>query len=317
MATAGLEDYFKTTFENRLLVKMPEQEADHLTPATRLLEKKREMAEVEQALAAQKEEFQMKMETLQQRRDELQRKEQKLKESLLKFDKFLKENDLKRARALKKAKNEQDLCRQKDREIEKLVQEIEELNVTGRKQKSKLKKYTIYRQFLEKVVEQSDEFDETQEIISRYETLKQTREDLLDREHRNQDSIETERTDLIKFTEERTNEILGYNNELANLQTILEEVQSETVKWESEWARIQTTAAKKTLLLGQIKMATHNLLTLMYKHLQKKMPPSEAGQTLLQLEKVQTFIKDLTEITNEIKRHEGAAVPNPHLLGPV
>ena len=32
----------------------------------------------------------MKMETLQQRRDELERKEQKLKESLLRFDKFLK-----------------------------------------------------------------------------------------------------------------------------------------------------------------------------------------------------------------------------------
>lgn len=32
----------------------------------------------------------MKMETLQQRRDELERKEQQLKESLLKFDKFLK-----------------------------------------------------------------------------------------------------------------------------------------------------------------------------------------------------------------------------------
>ena len=34
--------------------KMPEKEADHLTPATRLLEKKREMAEVEQALQATK-----------------------------------------------------------------------------------------------------------------------------------------------------------------------------------------------------------------------------------------------------------------------
>ncbi len=32
----------------------------------------------------------MKMETLQQRRDELEKKEEKLKESLLKFDKFLK-----------------------------------------------------------------------------------------------------------------------------------------------------------------------------------------------------------------------------------
>ena len=34
---------------------MPEREDDHLTPATRLLEKRREMAEVEQALTAQKE----------------------------------------------------------------------------------------------------------------------------------------------------------------------------------------------------------------------------------------------------------------------
>ena len=41
-------------------------------------------------------EFQMKMETLQQRRDELERKEQQLKESLLKFDKFLKVSQLKK-----------------------------------------------------------------------------------------------------------------------------------------------------------------------------------------------------------------------------
>lgn len=34
---------------------MPERDDDHLTPATRLLEKRREMSEVEQALAAQKE----------------------------------------------------------------------------------------------------------------------------------------------------------------------------------------------------------------------------------------------------------------------
>ena len=34
---------------------MPEREDNHLTPATRLLEKRREMAEVEQALTAQKE----------------------------------------------------------------------------------------------------------------------------------------------------------------------------------------------------------------------------------------------------------------------
>lgn len=40
----------------------------------------------------QLQEFQMKMESLQQRREELERKEYQLKESLLKFDKFLKVN---------------------------------------------------------------------------------------------------------------------------------------------------------------------------------------------------------------------------------
>ena len=55
---------------------------------------------------------------------------------------------------------------------------------------------------------------------------------------------------------------------------------------ESEWARIQTTAAHKTILLGQIKMATHNLFGLMYKHLQRRMPAREMDQTLLQLDKV-------------------------------
>ena len=32
---------------------------------------------------------------------------------------------------------------------------------------------------------------------------------------------------------------------------------------------------------------------------------------------IHAFIKDLTDITNEIKRHESAVVPNPQLLGPV
>lgn len=304
-----LDEYFKATFEDRLLVKMPEKESDHLTPATRLLEKRREMSEVEQALATQKEEFQMKMETLQQRRDELERKEQQLKESLLKFDKFLKENDLKRARALKKTKAEQELGRQKDKEIDRLSQEIDQLKSVVTEQKSEISRYKIYQKFMERVLEYSDEFDEAHSVIARYDTLHATREDLLSTEHNSQDAIEVERAGLLKFVEDKSNEILGYNNELAHLQTELEEVQARVMKWDSEWTRIQTTAAGKTLLLGQIKMATHNLYTLMYKHLQRKVPARESEETMMQLGRLQVFIKDLTEITNEIKRRE-SSVPS-------
>ncbi|XP_065893141.1 coiled-coil domain-containing protein 42 homolog [Dysidea avara] len=314
MASSGLDEYFMSAFEDKLLVRMPEKEADHLTPATRLLEKKREMTEVEQALQATKDDFHVKMESLQQRREELERKEQDLKDSLLKFDKFLKENDMKRSRAIKKTKDEEDLALQKEREISRLQNEIDQLEEQVDQQAHKIQRYKVYREYMEQVLEYSQEFDEIREIIARYDTLKTTRQDLLEREHRNQDAIEAEKADLMKFTEEKNNEILSYNNQLAQLQTRLEKAQSTAVKWESEWTRIQTTAAKKTLMLGQIKMATHNLYTLINKHLQRKVPIQEADQTLLQLDKIQMFIKDLTEITHDIQRRESAAVPNMQLL---
>jgi len=297
----NLEEYFRKTFEDKLLVNMPERDDDHLTPATRLLEKRREMAEVEQALAAQKEEFQMKMESLQQRREELERKEYQLKESLLKFDKFLKENDSKKARALKKASDEKDASRGKDREIEKLKEEMNALVVYRDKTQGKLEKYAKFQKYLDKVLEVADEFQEIREITARYDTLMATHNELLANENRNQDEIEQEKARLNRFIEDKNNEVLNYNNLLAQLQTELEKTQSNAVKWESTWTHIQNTAAKKTLLLGRIKMATHNLFMLVHKHVKQTVPVDSTAE---QLQKIQMFIQDLTQITNEIKRSE-------------
>ncbi|XP_065831494.1 coiled-coil domain-containing protein 42 homolog [Oscarella lobularis] len=301
--SANLEDYFKTTFQDKLLLKMPEREEDHLTAATRLLEKRREMNEVEQALNAHKEEFQMKMESLHQRREELERKEYQLKSSLLKFDKFLKENDSKRARALKKATAEQEQRRAKTKEIETLLKKTEQLTAQLEKQKKKLHKLSVYHHYLDRVIESAEDFSEIREVIARHDTLVMTHRDLLVNEHENQDAIESERARLAKFTEEKNNEILNYNNRLAHLQTKLEETKSRAVKWESQWTHIQNTAATKTLVLGQINMATHNLYVLVNKYLGKKVERGDTSvPTLAQLDKIQVCIQDLTEITSEIQR---------------
>ncbi|CAH1801382.1 unnamed protein product [Owenia fusiformis] len=300
--SVSLEEYFRTTFEDKLLVKMPEREDDHLTPATRLLEKRREMSEVEQALAAQKEEFQMKMESLQQRREELERKEFQLKESLLKFDKFLKENDSKRARAVKKANDERDLKRVKDREIGRLFDETG--TFAGQKQKlhDRLEKHAMFHKYLEKVLESAEEFHEIREVIARYDTLVATHKDLLEKDHENQDLIEDQKQEFSHFMENKHNQILGYNNQLSGLQTRLDRAQSEAVKWEAVWTHIKNTAAKKTLLLGRIKMASHNLYQLVNR--QQKGPSTQSEDTAEQLQKIQIFIQDLSQITSDIKRSE-------------
>lgn len=299
--TVPLGEYFRTLFEDKLLVKMPEREDDHLTPATRLLEKRREMAEVEQALAAQKEEFQMKMESLQQRREELERKEFQLKGSLLTFDKFLKDNDSKKARAVKKANDERELKRQKEKEIERLKEDIAALMQGKERLQRKLDNYSIFHKYMEKALEKGEEFHEMRDVIARYDTLTATHEDLLETDQKNQEVIEQHRQSLMKYIEEKDNEILSYNNQLSGLQTRLDQAQSEAVKWESQWTHIKNTAAKKTLELGRIKMATHNLYQLVKRH-QKQ--AAQAEETPDQLNQIQMFIQDLTQITNEIRRME-------------
>lgn len=133
------------------------------------------------------------------------------------------------------------------------------------------------------------------------------------------DNSEQERTRLLRFTEEKNNQILHYNNQLAQLQTKLDKAQSNAVKWESKWTHIQNTAAKKTLLLGRIKIATHNLyqvsftplnpcncntfIQLVCKH-SRGSSGNPTDNTVVQLERIQTFIQDLTQITNEIRRQE-------------
>ena len=57
----------------------------------------------------------MKMDSLNQRKQELEKKEIQLKESVLKFDKFLKENDAKLSRAVKKAEDERELQKAKQK----------------------------------------------------------------------------------------------------------------------------------------------------------------------------------------------------------
>jgi len=308
--TVSLEEYFRTTFEDKLLVKMPEREDDHLTPATRLLEKRREMAEVEQALAAQKEEFQMKMESLQQRREELERKEYQLKDSLLKFDKFLKENDSKRARAVKKANDERELKKQKDKEIDRVKEETD--THAGQKDKlnKKLDRYTVFHSYMDKCLEAGEEFGEIRDIIARWDTLKATHQDLLERDQKNQDRIEKQRQDLMKYMEEKENQVLNYNNQLSGLQTRLDLAQSDAVKWESAWNHIKNTAAKKTLLLGRIKMATHNLYQLVKSHQNQV---DELEDTTEQLSQIQIFVQDLSQITTEIKKmeHTGTSIFAP------
>lgn len=63
---------------------------DHVAPATRLLEKRRQMMEVQEALDSHKEEYAKREEAFKRREEQLRKKDLELQESLIRFNKFLK-----------------------------------------------------------------------------------------------------------------------------------------------------------------------------------------------------------------------------------
>uniref|UniRef100_A0A8C4YEQ2 Cilia and flagella associated protein 73 n=1 Tax=Gopherus evgoodei TaxID=1825980 RepID=A0A8C4YEQ2_9SAUR len=222
--------------------KMPEREDDYLTPATRLLEKRRELAEVEQALLAQKE-VNPAAQGLWWRACPLT-----LPGSLCCG---WQDNDSKRSRALHKVSEQRKQVVQKAVEAMRLRQEIARLLVERDRLQRRLEAHAIFWSYLQAVLE-------------------------------------------------KTEQVRG---------------DSAGSCWgggsgESKWTEIQNTAAKKTLQLGQIKMATLNLFQLVTKQMKLQVDvPLEDTET--QLDTVQLCMLDLADILADLRKVDPAPAIQP------
>eukprot|EP00063_Salmo_salar_P065174 XP_014040009.1 PREDICTED: coiled-coil domain-containing protein 42A-like isoform X2 [Salmo salar] len=295
-AAEDLTDYFKTYFGNNLqkeLLKAPPSTDYVLAPTTHLIRKRREELDIHKAMEALQEDFAMTLMAQRVRDKELKEREVKLKEYLRNFNAFLQENKLKNVRALKIAVKERELARQKAGNLLILKQELKALTKERVKIAALVEKHEIYSRFLDKVVKASKQFQEAWQVMSRVDTLVQTREELLTSIKQNQECCETVRTQLTQYLEQNEDRLLHYNNRLAKLHRILDRVHSETMLWESRWAHIQNTATTKTMLLATIKMATVNLYQTTNKKAQDGWGEVALKDTLKQLDKVQKFLSNL------------------------
>merc|ERR1711972_933209 len=99
---------------------------DNVSPATRLLEKRRQMYEVQDALENQKARFAKEEEGFRKKEEQLRAKDLSLQHQLFRFNKFLQDNEAKRRRAETRAAEEAAAIRQKEDEIRALEKQLEE-----------------------------------------------------------------------------------------------------------------------------------------------------------------------------------------------
>ncbi|XP_043930518.1 uncharacterized protein CCDC197 isoform X2 [Protopterus annectens] len=192
---------------------------------TLVLKKEVEADSVNEQLSAKRREFQHRMEAVTRRREELDMKQQLNKESALKFEKFLKDTDAKKQRAIHKYQVEVKQNDLKQRELLELLQQSEDLKARQQKLYNKLAKNKIFEHFLQKTVdilpENYIEYGADSSVIAlirRYETLSATNEALVNSQVTLASELEMAQRQLEALQREHETIKLMTNSELSQLQ---------------------------------------------------------------------------------------------------
>ncbi|XP_026112681.1 coiled-coil domain-containing protein 42 homolog [Carassius auratus] len=296
----NLEAYFGSVFEERLkLNKFAQKDlADSSTSVMKLVEARDECASLTRALESQKEEMQIKQGNLRERDENIKKEEEKLKKSVLKYNKFLQENDARRLRALKKAEAERAQIRLKELEIQKLQTENDKLLARKENLEDRVRKAICYQEFLERATKMSGKFETIGQVIDRLHTLQSINKELLESQTRLEKERESTKLKLIQYINKQRTVLLHCNNQLHQQQTQLDNIRLEAYKWELKLKHFHSTAAKETLEFAQLKATICNICQ-MITHYRKVSVDTE--DTFKQLEMIQKYFQLMRAIDDELK----------------
>ena len=247
---------------------------DNVSAATKL---RREQMDVQTELDQKRAEYRERMDKVRERELQLSKRRQELQDKLVRFYKFIQENEIKKNRADKKAHAEMKAKEEKHQLIVQLNEDSRRLEREKQEIKDKLQRYQKYQKYLDEVLQQNEEYSDPNDIISRWKTLDGNHKELQARKTHLEQQMEIQRQVLQKKKESKATEILDYTNALANKGKQLETLHREVTKAQDdiEYSLEKKTSTTKTI--GQIKMATQNLYDRCFDNASKFRPIRKHG----------------------------------------
>lgn len=232
---------------------------------TLLLKREVEVERVTDELQSKRNEFQKRMELCEKKRLEIQLKQQQMKERVNKFDKFIKETEAKRRRAIHKYQTELKLKEQKQLEYEQLLEQLLELKHRHKKLCEKLQKYKKFEDYLMRVLDEIPEnYLEVNDsmlhsIMDRHRTLSATNKSLLSRIGTMYDQVDENNSTLedLKYTHDQKKLVI--NKQLSEFQSLQEERIDTNAELEEMLFNEISGFRDQSETLGRIKMAINNI----------------------------------------------------------
>merc|ERR1711865_164445 len=240
----------------------------------------------------------LRMLRCQEKEDELAETQAALRLQVVKFEKFLKDNDAKRLRSHRKALDEIKQREAKEKEIEAKARELAELHAKKRERAELLDRVRVYEQHLEDVKEFSDEYHEIPNVLDRYNTLANANADLHSGIASFNMQTDKQRSELSFFIKEAQNQILVSNSKIAGRQAQLELAKMESAKLERGRAAGENRQKEETRLSGEISMSIENL----YRRCRLSKPGIAAVTQLDRLLAVEEKLVDMRDVIQRAER---------------
>ena len=183
-----------------------------------------------------------------------------MKAEVTRFEKFIHENDSKRARAEQRTKMERAERLQKERRIEELEKQLSDIKKSNEELIGDSDKLRVYQRFLEQVVETSPaDFDERDEVINRHRTLSDAHAQLKASVDDNDAKMDGERNDIAQMRRDMQNAVLVQNSEVHVAQKQLETLRSDAIKADMSREKAEREMKARSSEAGQVTMSIKNL----------------------------------------------------------
>lgn len=277
--------------------------------STLLLKKKKEMREVSDALTYMKQQYLERMKACDESQTAFERKQLDMKEQVVKFEKFIQENDAKRQRAEIRGKDERRKMEEKQEELNNLMLELRRAEAEREKLQNELNRLNRYKEYLDATVEGAGDegIEQIEDILNRLTTLENANQDLMDQVSLNDANTDDIRNELQTFMMETQNYILVQNSKVHRYQNELERLKATTKVGRDEEEAKQDRVKDVNREMGQIIMAIRNLYGRCCSASRAKMPQfsDKWVGNAVQLDKCLTFIEERIVDLQDVKQgHE-------------
>lgn len=232
---------------------------DH-TEVTKMLEKRRQLYEIEEAFNLQADEFKKNMEKFKVQEDTIKRTDNKIQEKFIRHCKFLAENKDKRNRAKRHMEEERIIKKNKVAQVKTEEEILEQLERQKLLFESKINQLQPYETYLQKVVEQNqDQYTDIKDLLQRFQTLQQSNKRLRDHKEEVEAQLNSLNQEITTFEKNKNVDIMILNNEITNYQKQYESLEMKNMKIQDEVKASEQNNNMKMSTLAKLMLTIDNL----------------------------------------------------------